>query len=416
MPELHPRIARSRQKLADALIALALEHGYENVSIVAVTRLSGVGYTTFFRHYKSIDDLLVDILASHFTALSELVALQPTIYDEAVTLYTFVRDNADLYRLYFELPTTHPAAEYIAAECCRLIEARCEPQPDTMVPFKVAVKYIFQTCQLLMLNYLEELHDYTPEQVAAMHVDLVVKGATSAAVKLRQGWQVEPLAYSPEQTAISGTRSSPFSYKAMDALHPRVARSRQKLADALVALAMERGYENVSIQALTDTADVGYTTFYRHYKSIDALTVDIFQNVIQESFRLMVQENSPIGEAVAIWTHVRIHADLFRVYITLPVEHPAREVMYIAVSNFFSERYEARNPDRVPLEVAVRHMVEAIYDLLVMYLYNMDTYTVSQIATFFNDLIVQGTEYSVLSLREDWLAANPSYQPQRSVC
>ncbi|MCY3780264.1 MAG: TetR/AcrR family transcriptional regulator [Chloroflexi bacterium] len=268
MPELHPRIARSRQKLADAIIALALEHGYENVSIVAVTRLSGVGYTTFFRHYKSLDDLLLDILASHFTALSELVAQQPTIYDEAVMLYTFVRDNADLHRLYFELPATHAAAEYISAKCSRLIEARCEPRTDTTVPFKIALKYIFQTCQLLMLTYLDNLHQYTPEQVAAMHVDLVVKGATSAAVKLRQGWLVEPLAYNPEQTAISGTRSSPFSYIAMDALHPRVARSRQKLADALVSLALERSYENVSVQALTDKANVGYTTFYRHYKAL----------------------------------------------------------------------------------------------------------------------------------------------------
>ncbi|MCY3780263.1 MAG: hypothetical protein OXG78_08145 [Chloroflexi bacterium] len=128
----------------------------------------------------------------------------------------------------------------------------------------------------------------------------------------------------------------------------------------------------------------------------------------------MVQENSPINEAIALWTYVRDHADLYRVYVTLPVEHPAREMVHIAASNLIIERYEAQNPNRVPLEVAVRHMVEAFYDLLVMYLQNMDTYSVSQIATFFNDLIVQGTEYSVLSLREDWLAANPSYQPQQS--
>lgn len=56
-----------------------------------------------------------------------------------------------------------------------------------------------------------------------------------------------------------------------DYIDPRVHRTRQALRDALLRLALRRGYENVSIQAVVDEAQLGYASFHRHYRSLDNL-------------------------------------------------------------------------------------------------------------------------------------------------
>ena len=51
----------------------------------------------------------------------------------------------------------------------------------------------------------------------------------------------------------------------MDSFKSRSTRTRQAMADALVALALELGYDNFTIRALTKRANVGYATFFRHF-------------------------------------------------------------------------------------------------------------------------------------------------------
>ena len=49
----------------------------------------------------------------------------------------------------------------------------------------------------------------------------------------------------------------------------RVRRTRRQMRDALLALVMENGYESVTIQQITDKADLSRATFYLHYKEKD---------------------------------------------------------------------------------------------------------------------------------------------------
>ncbi|MFN8375405.1 MAG: helix-turn-helix domain-containing protein [Anaerolineae bacterium] len=51
----------------------------------------------------------------------------------------------------------------------------------------------------------------------------------------------------------------------------RVDRTRALLQQALMELIREKGYDAVTIQDITDRANVGRATFYLHYPSKDAL-------------------------------------------------------------------------------------------------------------------------------------------------
>lgn len=51
----------------------------------------------------------------------------------------------------------------------------------------------------------------------------------------------------------------------------RIERTRQLLSKALMDLIIERGYESITIQDITDRANVSRTTFYLHFRDKDEL-------------------------------------------------------------------------------------------------------------------------------------------------
>lgn len=52
------------------------------------------------------------------------------------------------------------------------------------------------------------------------------------------------------------------------------AQTRQALADAALALFLERGYDQVGVKEVADAADVSVTTLFKHFPSKEALLFD----------------------------------------------------------------------------------------------------------------------------------------------
>ncbi|WP_433563062.1 TetR family transcriptional regulator [Nocardia sp. CA-151230] len=62
----------------------------------------------------------------------------------------------------------------------------------------------------------------------------------------------------------------------------RVRRTRRALRDALVSLSLERGYANVTVEDITERADLGRATFYTHFTDKDALLDRVVTDLIAE--------------------------------------------------------------------------------------------------------------------------------------
>src|SRR6185369_11635872 len=60
--KVDPRVRRTRRLLRDALVSLMLEKDFASISIKEITERAEVAYITFFRHYQSLDQLLMEIL------------------------------------------------------------------------------------------------------------------------------------------------------------------------------------------------------------------------------------------------------------------------------------------------------------------------------------------------------------------
>ena len=91
----------------------------------------------------------------------------------------------------------------------------------------------------------------------------------------------------------------------MDMQDRRVRRTQKALARALISLTLEKGYEAITIRDITDRAEIGYATFFRHYHDKDALLKDVLDVVLDELTSLL---SAPMSEA----NHETIGTLIFR--------------------------------------------------------------------------------------------------------
>lgn len=69
--EVDPRVTRSRSRLLEAAEDLMVESGVRSVTVDAVAERSGVAKSTLYRHWHSIEDLLLDVLRSAIPAAAD---------------------------------------------------------------------------------------------------------------------------------------------------------------------------------------------------------------------------------------------------------------------------------------------------------------------------------------------------------
>lgn len=66
-----PRSARADQAIQDAAVELFVEQGFEAMSMEGVAARAGVGKTTIYRRWDSKEDLVLDAMMCHMTAVDD---------------------------------------------------------------------------------------------------------------------------------------------------------------------------------------------------------------------------------------------------------------------------------------------------------------------------------------------------------
>src|SRR5947209_8306054 len=98
----------------------------------------------------------------------------------------------------------------------------------------------------------------------------------------------------------------------------RVRRTQHLLAKALIALTLEKGYDAVTIRDITERADIGYATFFRHYHDKDELLKDVLDVVLIELTDLLVPslpgaDSTRIG--MLLFRYVQQQSEVVRVLL-----------------------------------------------------------------------------------------------------
>lgn len=186
----------------------------------------------------------------------------------------------------------------------------------------------------------------------------------------------------------------------------RVNRTRRQLREALFDLIMEEGYDAVTIEEITERADLGRTTFYLHYRdkeellleSIEAIADDLRSEVdgyIQGQAGVVFPPN-PI---LLVFEHAARNASLYRIILRGGAANSVlariREIISQAALEYFEQHFRSLSDPthlaaRVPLEVTVHAFAASMLGMMTWWLEQAKQYTPEEISSYFRDLFFNG--------------------------
>ena len=179
----------------------------------------------------------------------------------------------------------------------------------------------------------------------------------------------------------------------------RIARTRKLLADALVSLVNDKPYDRITIRDLTERANIGYATFFRHFKSKDQLTSYVVLGFMEDAEKAVREESTPYGQALATYRSMQRHKDVLLLGISFPRDHAAVKSVWDKAREMVEACYVPRDESAIPFEVAVNHIITSVVELLRWWLDEGQAYSPEQMATMQSELVFKLTEQVALEPR-----------------
>jgi AcrR family transcriptional regulator len=177
----------------------------------------------------------------------------------------------------------------------------------------------------------------------------------------------------------------------------RIQRTKQLLRDSLMALIVERGaWEPITIQDITDHANVSRTTFYLHFRDKEDLMIttmtDVYNDLVE---RWQSGKLPPEVVEVMDFQHVAQNADFYRImlgekgspaFIKRVHDYLARVVRDYTLKNLFPSGMT------FPFEVdaLTNYLAGAEIGVIRWWLESGKNYSPREIATMFETICVSG--------------------------
>jgi AcrR family transcriptional regulator len=198
-----------------------------------------------------------------------------------------------------------------------------------------------------------------------------------------------------------------------------VARTKAAIEDAFVQLVLERGYERVSVEDITDRADLARATFYAHYPNKEAVQFSVFNRLTEDLVQRLADQGGPPtmvhrDAIAAAYKQAAEMPDLYRACLSGARTRQAHvSVLSRYAEQNFRDRLTAlgRQP-RVPVPVMARAFVGAHVAILEAWLAGELDGEVEELASMALDLLIYGTAWAHgIHLAELGAAAGPRDDP-----
>ena len=177
----------------------------------------------------------------------------------------------------------------------------------------------------------------------------------------------------------------------------RVARTKAALEDAFVQLVLERGYERVAVEDISDRADLARATFYAHYPNKEAVLFSVSNRLTEDLMGRIAYQGGPwnVVRRDALQTAYKHAAEKPDLYRAVMSEARTRQAYVAIVSRYaeqnFRDRLKAlgRQP-RIPVPVMARGFVGAALAILDAWLAGELEGDIEQLASMALDLFIAG--------------------------
>ncbi len=175
----------------------------------------------------------------------------------------------------------------------------------------------------------------------------------------------------------------------MDTQDRRVRRTQKLLAKALILLTLEKNYESITIREITERADIGYATFFRHYRDKDALLRDVSDVVLTDLYALLpiAPDGDTMSVGAPLFRYVQENSNVIRVLLSSRgTSSLLQRIIDIASQNTLSRNIPLPN-SIVPPEIAAYHIVSSSIALIQWWLEHDMPYSPEHMGAVFYQLI-----------------------------
>lgn len=187
----------------------------------------------------------------------------------------------------------------------------------------------------------------------------------------------------------------------MKKLDRRVIRTRKLLAEAMLSLLLTKDYDEVTVQDITEAADLNRATFYLHYGSKESLLEAALEARFDELVKRMDVEWSTedgawedASDLLLVFEHAAEYAALYKVLLgNKGRAHVINRIIdYTAAVQGAMCREQFPNlPElAVPLDIVNQHIAGSLYALLRWWLMNDMPHSAEYMANAANRLCMRG--------------------------
>lgn len=197
----------------------------------------------------------------------------------------------------------------------------------------------------------------------------------------------------------------------------RVQRTLQSLRSALLELIKEKNYDDISIEDITDRANVGRTTFYLHYKDKEELLMEEFSTTMYERAQVLsdipfaawipvseedFEKNKQMKPLLLVFEHIHENSELY--YLLLKSANSSRIVERIrkistdAIIKFLEAKIES-DPIlplfEMPIDFVAAFFSGALISVVSWWIREDMSHTPEEVANMFRNLIFRGARESL---------------------
>lgn len=182
----------------------------------------------------------------------------------------------------------------------------------------------------------------------------------------------------------------------------RTARTQKWLRQAFLTLIQEKPIELITIQELTDEADMARVTFYRHYKDKNELLLDCLDNIYGELIEVMQIpaqiDSDKVGgivySSLKLWyTHIASNRDVFKIIFSSSATALARRRMRelaIQQAVLIMQGSGIRPEIDIPVDIMLNYIAETQIGLIAWWLETDSHYSPDMLAEIATRLLETG--------------------------
>jgi AcrR family transcriptional regulator len=181
----------------------------------------------------------------------------------------------------------------------------------------------------------------------------------------------------------------------------RVLRTRTMLKKALMELLVERGYDDVDVQDITDRANLGRATFYLHYKNKEELLIESLveaaNEITQQIEQLPIEYWSLTNEApiLLIFNHAEANENLYRIILRgqggLVISRWFHEYIATHTRQFLEKQVNMlKLKPLLPLDFIGNYFAGSLLSLVSWWLENDRPYPKEEMVKMFLTITIQG--------------------------